>query len=276
MSASAYYEIGDCLLKAEHVHLDLGGKTILRDVNLEINDIKRPGLTQGQVVALLGPSGMGKTRLFRILAGLDEPDEGQVHVGCPPMPVQRGQVGVVAQNYPLFNHRTVLGNLVVAGKQAGMDAGKAKTQAEKILLDFGLSEHAKKYPVQLSGGQRQRVAIAQQFMCSEHFLLMDEPFSGLDLNAIERVIEMVTEIAASDEKKTFIIVTHDIAAALEVADTVWVLGRDRDVNDQPIPGARIQKSYNLIDLGLAWRKGVTNDPEFIRVMKEIREIYPKL
>jgi len=276
MSASAYYEVKDCLLEAADVNLTLGGKLILRDVNLKIHDIVRPGMTQGQVVALLGPSGMGKTRLFRILAGLDEPDTGHVLVGCPGVPVQRGQVGVVAQNYPLFLHRTVLGNLVIAGKQAGLSAAEATEKSLKMLSDFDLAEHAKKYPVQLSGGQRQRVAIAQQFMCSEHFLLMDEPFSGLDLNAIERVIKMISDLAASDEQKTFIIVTHDIAAALEVADTVWVLGRDRDASDQVIPGARIQKSYNLIDLGLAWRQGITNDPAFIQVMKEIREIYPKL
>ncbi len=71
---------------------------------------------------------------------------------------------------------------------------------------------------------------------------------------------MISDLAATDEQKTFIIVTHDITAALEVADTVWVLGRDRDENGQAIPGSRIQKSYNLIDLGLAWREGVTTDP----------------
>ncbi|MBN9504244.1 MAG: ABC transporter ATP-binding protein [Armatimonadetes bacterium 55-13] len=276
MSASAYYELRECLLKVENVSLTLGGKLILRDVNVEVKNIVRPGMQQGQVVALLGPSGIGKTRLFRILAGLDEPDSGQVLVGDPPKYVVKGEVGVVAQNYPLFRHRTVASNLVVAGKQAGLDSSAAKEKADKILSEFNLEEHARKYPVQLSGGQRQRVAIAQQFMCSEHFLLMDEPFSGLDLNAIERVITMINEMAAADEMKTFIIVTHDITAALEVADTVWILGRDRDENDKIIPGARIQKNYNLIDLGLAWRHGVTEDPAFIDLMKEIRAIYPKL
>jgi len=276
MAASAYYELRECLLKAENVSLTLGGRLILRDVNLEIKNIVRPGLQQGQVVALLGPSGIGKTRLFRILAGLDEPDTGQVFVGDPAEPVKRGEVGVVAQNYPLFRHRTVLSNLIVAGKQSGCSASEAKTRAMKLLADFSLEDHANKYPVLLSGGQRQRVSIAQQFMCSEHFLLMDEPFSGLDLNAIEKVIEMVSSIAANDELKTFIIVTHDIAAALEVADTVWVLGRDRDASGNVIPGARIQKNYNLIDLGLAWRHGITDDPAFIDLMKEIRAIYPSL
>lgn len=276
MSASAYYEVKECLLRFDNLSQTLGDKVILRDVDGQICNIHRPGMQQGQVVALLGPSGIGKTRLFRLIAGLDQPDTGAVLVGDPGKPVKRGEVGVVAQNYPLFRHRTVLGNLIVAGRQAGMDKAVAKQKAEKLLTDFGLSEHGSKYPVQLSGGQRQRVAIAQQFMCSEHFLLMDEPFSGLDLNAIETVVEMITSIAASDELKTFIIVTHDITAALEVADTVWVLGRDRTESGEVIPGARIQRTYNLIDLGLAWRHGITNDPAFVSLMQEIREIYPKL
>lgn len=276
MSASAYYELKECILKIEGVGLTLGGRKILRDVNIEIRNIHRPGLQQGQVVALLGPSGIGKTRLFRIMAGLDEPDEGQVLVGDPPKVVKPGEVGVVAQHYPLFRHRTVLSNLSVAGKQAGMTGEAATEKALKLLDDLGLKEQAAKYPVLLSGGQRQRVAIAQQFMCSEHLLLMDEPFSGLDLLAVERVVEMITTLAAQDELKTFVIVTHDISAALEVADTVWVLGRDRDEKGEIIPGARIQANYNLIEMGLAWRHGITSDPAFVALMADIRRIYPNL
>lgn len=269
------YEYKETLLKVQNVSLTLGGKLILRDVNLEIKNLVRPGLTQGQVVGLLGPSGIGKTRLFRLLAGLDEPDTGVVLLENN-QPVRRGRVGVVAQNYPLFAHRTVLGNLSVAGRQAGLSGAQSRHKALGLLQRFGLDEHGAKYPTQLSGGQRQRVAIAQQFMCSEHFLLMDEPFSGLDLNALHRVSEFISEMAASDELKTFVLVTHDIAAAIEVSDTLWLLGRDRDAAGNVIPGARVQASYNLAERGLAWRKGITSTPEFLAVSREIREIFPRL
>ncbi len=270
------HSYGETLLSVKDVSVKLGGMAVLRDLSLEVKNVQRPGLTQGQVVALLGPSGVGKTTLFRLLAGLDRPDQGEVLLGVDAVPVRRGMVGVVAQHYPLFHHRTVLGNLTVAGRQAGMRGPEAATRAKGLLERFGLAEHGSKYPVQLSGGQRQRVAIAQQFMCSEHFLLMDEPFSGLDLLAVDRVIRLIGEIAASDEMKTFILVTHDIDAALEVADTVWVMGRDRDPSGNPIPGARIQATYNLIERGLAWRDGVTTTPEFHEVLREIREIFPRL
>lgn len=276
MSASFPYSLAETLLKVEHVSHTLGDQLILRDVNLEIKNIVRPGMTQGQVVGLLGPSGIGKTTLFRILAGLDEPDEGAVMLGENAVPVQRGMVGVVAQHYPLFAHRRVLGNLTVAGRQAGLSSAQAEAKANDLLKRFGLEEHAQKYPVQLSGGQRQRVAIAQQFMCSEHFLLMDEPFSGLDMVAVDRVCRFLSEVAEMDELGTFVIVTHDIAAALEVSDTIWLLGRDRDEKGNIIPGARVQATYNLIERGLAWREGVTALPEFLQLMQEIRAIFPRL
>jgi NitT/TauT family transport system ATP-binding protein len=269
-------EYKETLLKVSGVSLTLGGSVVLRDVNLEIRDVVRRGLTQGQVVGLLGPSGIGKTCLFRILAGLDAPDTGTVLIGKEARPVERGMVGVVAQNYPLFTHRTVIGNLLVAGRQGGLTGAQTQEKAGTLLQRFGLAEHARKYPVQLSGGQRQRVAIAQQFMCSEHFLLMDEPFSGLDLVAVENVCDSICELAGLDELRTFIVVTHDISSALEVADTIWLLGRDRDAEGQIIPGARVQATYNLVERGLAWRKGVSTTPEFVELVREIREVFPRL
>jgi polar amino acid transport system ATP-binding protein/sulfate transport system ATP-binding protein len=272
----AGYELRGPVLAARGVNVALGGTKILRDVDLEIRDVVRPGTCTGQVVALLGPSGVGKTTLFRILAGLQEPDSGSVTIGDPGVPVERGMVGVVAQNYPLFAHRTVLGNLVVAGRRAGLAGGAAKERAFDMLRRFDLDERAEVYPAQLSGGQRQRVAIAQQFMCSEHFLLLDEPFSGLDPIAVARVSAMLTEVANLDELNTIVVVTHDINAALEVADTVWLLGRDHDAEGKAIPGARIQGTYDLMECGLAWRQGIGALPQLLEMAAEIRGRFASL
>jgi ABC-type nitrate/sulfonate/bicarbonate transport system ATPase subunit len=105
---------------------------------------------------------------------------------------------------------------------------------------------------------------------------MDEPFSGLDLIAQEQVIHFIQEMAASDELKTFILVTHDISAAIAVADTLWLIGRDRTPDGEIIPGARIQASYNLIERGLAYHKDITSMPEYLELRREIREIFPRL
>lgn len=275
-SASIEHEYGPVILRVENVSLALGGNLILRDVDLTVRDLRRPGMVSGQVLGLLGPSGIGKTRLFRIVAGLDQPDKGRVLIGEKAVPVQRGMVGVVAQNYPLFNHRTVIDNLIVAGRQAGLDGKAARAKAESFLKRFHLQDRDRLYPVQLSGGQRQRVAIAQQFMCSEHFLLMDEPFSGLDPLAVDRVAELISEVACMHELNTIVVVTHDIPAAIEVADTIVLLGRDRDEKGNVIPGARVQEVYNLIERGLAFRKGITTTPEFLDLMREILARFPTL
>lgn len=273
---TAAYEIRQTLLKVENISLRLGVNQILKNLSLEIRNLHRPDLATGQVVGLLGPSGIGKTRLFRILAGLDQPDSGTVLVGENGTPVKKGMIGVVAQNYPLFQHRTVLGNLLIAGKRAGLASSQAMDKARSYLQRFQLTDRANLYPSQLSGGQRQRVAIAQQFMCSEHFLLMDEPFSGLDLVAVDRVCELISEVASADDLNTIIVVTHDIVAALEVCDTILLLGRDRDNSGNPIPGSRIQKSFDLIARNLAWRDGITSAPEFLETLREIREQFPQL
>ncbi len=271
-----YYETHQTILRVENVSQNLGGNQILREVNCEVKDIHRPEKVTGQIVGILGPSGVGKTRLFRILAGLDQPDTGRVLLGENAEPVRRGMVGVVAQHYPLFQHRTVMGNLLVAGRRAGLSRELARQKAQGLLERFGLLDRAHHYPAMLSGGQRQRVAIAQQFMCSEHFLLMDEPFSGLDPMAVEEVAELIAEVANAHTLNTILVVTHDIVAALEAADTIWLMGRDRDPQGQVIPGARIQESFNLKDMGLAWRKGIASTPEFLELLRVIRERFVTL
>src|SRR5262249_45356865 len=132
MTAAAC-EYTDVLLKVEGVSVTRGGVPILRDLDLEVRDLRRPGFTQGQVVGLLGPSGIGKTTLFRILAGLDRPDTGTVLLGTECVPVERGMVGVVAQQYPLFAHRTVLANMMVAGGRACPSGAALRQKAEELL-----------------------------------------------------------------------------------------------------------------------------------------------
>jgi len=266
----------DVLLRAERVSLDLGGHRILRDVSLEIRNLVCPGKITGQVVGLLGPSGMGKTQLLRILAGLAAPTEGSVRLTPAQVPVRPGLVGVVTQDCALFEHRTVLGNLCVAGRQAGRSAASARAEARALLGRFGLRGQEALYPAQLSGGQRQRVAIAQQLMCSEHYLLMDEPFSGLDPLAQSEVCRVITEVASAHELNTIVVITHDIRAAIEVADELWLLGRDRDEAGRPIEGARIQATYDLVSRGLAWHPDLAHAPELAPLVEEVRGRFAQL
>jgi polar amino acid transport system ATP-binding protein/sulfate transport system ATP-binding protein len=262
------YELKETLLTLSDVCLKLGNRPILSEVSAEVRNVVRPGMLQGQVVAVLGPSGVGKTQLLRLLAGLGVPDRGRVLVGPKQEPVVRGAVGVVGQSYPLFEHRTLLSNLVLAARLAGLDARQAREKSCGMLARFGLEPQASAYPVTLSGGQRQRAAIAQQLMQPKPLLLMDEPFSGLDPVMAREVCRLVNEVALKDEELTIIIVTHDIGAALAVADTLWLLGRVRDERGAE-RGARIVHALDLMQRGLAWHPDVTHAPGFDETKREV-------
>lgn len=263
----------ECILKIDNVSLLFGEKVVLQNVNAEIKNIVRPGLTQGQIVGFLGPSGIGKTKLFEIMAGLLRPTSGQVFAGFSQKPVSAGMMGVVQQNYPLFNHRTVFGNLNVAAAKTIPDAQKRKDRIYDVLDRFHLRQHATMYPAQLSGGQKQRIAIAQQLLCSENFLLMDEPFSGLDINMVEEVSEMILEIANSHELNTIIIVSHDIVSTSAISDTLWIMGRDRDAHNNITPGSKIKHTFDLVERGLAWRPDIKKNPKFTELINEVRDLF---
>ena len=273
-SAAAGSTVGEVLLAVREVSLRLGGTAILDRVSFEVRDRIRPGVPTGQIVGLLGPSGVGKTRLLRIIAGLDAPDSGTV-VGPDGQPPRLGTVGVVFQNYPLLRHRTVIGNLIAAGTAAGMGRGEAEAKGRALLGKFRLGDRANLFPAQLSGGQRQRVAIAQQLIRPKPLLLMDEPFSGLDPGALDEVIALLVEVAHLDEANTVIVVTHDIRSAMVVGDTIFMLGRERS-EGKPPRAAHVQATYDLVERGLAWQPEVAEGPAFAALEREIRSRFRRL
>jgi ABC-type nitrate/sulfonate/bicarbonate transport system ATPase subunit len=256
------YQIKDTILKVEKVNLAYSGRQILRDVSFEIKDIVRPGVTQGQIAALIGRSGIGKTQLFKILAGLNKPNSGAVSIGIDLHPVAIGEVGVVYQNYILFNHRTIFDNLKI-----GLDfSGIIQTENDKKNIineyaqKFDLAEHLKKYPMHLSGGQKQRVSIIQQILTGNRFILLDEPFSGLDMLMVDKVMELLNKIALSHEHNTLIIVSHDVESTLAISDTAFILALEKGKE-----GATITEKIDLMEQDLAW------DPE-IRSKTKFREL----
>lgn len=264
------YTLAECLLQVHATSLAYGEKLILRDVNLNVHNIVRPGMAQGQVVALLGPSGVGKTQLFRCIAGLQKPSEGSIsRPNLSTEQVRAGDIGVVFQNYPLMKHRTIWSNLKLAAKRSG-----AKDEQINMLLDrFKLDDKKDRYPHQLSGGQRQRIAIIQQMICNTHFILMDEPFSGLDVKMKHEVCRFIQEVSVVDELNTTIFTSHDIETACMIADTVWVMGFEKDVEGKNIPGARVVQTFDLIERGLAWNPQALSHPNFVPTVREIMALF---
>lgn len=269
------YEKKGALITLKDVSLSFKDKPILRGVNAEVHDIVRPGCVTGQVVGILGPSGVGKTQLSRIMTGLQEPTSGSVLVGTDHKPVTAGLVGYVAQNYPLLRHRSVLGNLLVAASRSGLNDKDAHDKAMGYLKMFDLEDKWSAYPSQLSGGQRQRVAIAQQLLCSEHYLILDEPTTGLDPIMRDKVCDFVRKVASISEENSILVISHDIASVLTMADTLWVLGRQRDEQGNSL-GATIVQTYDLIERGIAWQENPATLPAFQELQREIRALFEKL
>lgn len=266
------------LLTLKDVGLNIDGKQILKHVNATVLDVIRPDVKQGQVVSILGKSGIGKSQLLRLLAGLTTNNDhvkvtGQVLVGREQLLVHVGNVGMVAQNYPLFEDRSVLDNLLIAAKKAG-HGKKAKERSEFYLERFNLADKKDDYPGQLSGGQRQRVAIAQQLVrveaCKSKFLLLDEPFTGLDPLMLDEACHLISEVALLDEEMTILISSHILSASVMISDTLWLMGRPKHEDGTSTQWATIVEEVDLIKRGLAWHKDVSLMKEFGECVAELR------
>jgi polar amino acid transport system ATP-binding protein len=195
-----------------------GPQTVLNAVDFDVEF--------AHTLALIGPSGGGKSTLLRLLAGLDAPDAGEILVNGEPLPhneerlrVHRSHTGIVFQAYNLFPHLSALGNVMLPLTEVhGLKASTARDRAMDVLNRFHLVEHASKQPAQLSGGQRQRVAIARALAVDPAFLLLDEPTSALDPEMTSEVLDVIAELRESG--KPIILVTHEMGFARRSADRV--------------------------------------------------------
>jgi polar amino acid transport system ATP-binding protein len=195
-----------------------GLQTVLDAVNFEAEF--------AHTLALIGPSGGGKSTLLRLLAGLDAPDAGEILVNGAPLPrdekqlrLHRSRTGIVFQAYNLFPHLSALGNVMLPLTQVHrLNDQTARDRAMDVLKRFSLAEHAAKQPAQLSGGQRQRVAIARALAVDPAFLLLDEPTSALDPEMTSEVLDVIAELRESG--KPIILVTHEMGFARRSADRV--------------------------------------------------------
>ncbi|MDQ3730209.1 MAG: ABC transporter ATP-binding protein [Actinomycetota bacterium] len=182
----------------------------------------------GSITALVGPSGCGKTTTLRLLAGFERPDRGSIHAGGRTLagpgsfvPPEDRKVGVVFQDYALFPHHDVAGNIAYA-----LGRRPDRRRVDEVLELVGLEEISDRAVHELSGGQQQRVALARALAPSPQVVLLDEPFSNLDASLRDRLRQEVTEILR-ETGVTAIFVTHDQEEALSVADTVAVMSDGR-------------------------------------------------
>ena len=201
----------------------------------------------GRFVSIVGPSGCGKSTLLNMIAGLTSPSEGQIEVfGAPLVGINR-RAAYMFQRDALLPWKTVLGNIQFGLCLRGYSQKKSLEKAQAWLQRIGLKGFGNHYPYQLSGGMRKRVAIAQCWIVEPDLVLMDEPFSALDVHTRLRMEEEILNLA-SGSNTTVVFVTHDLEEAIALSDEVLVLSaspRTRLVGRYPIA---LAKPRNLIDV----------------------------
>ncbi len=223
----------------------------LRDVHKSFHHLPvLDGITcdvqEGEVISLIGPSGCGKSTLLRLMGNVETPDRGQVER-------RFRRVGFVFQEHRLLPWRTALENVTLVLLDTVPDQNRREAQARDLLTRVELDGFAAYYPAQLSGGMRQRVAIARALAIEPDFLLLDEPFAGLDSILRMRMIEFLRRLLDEDDR-TAVYVTHDVREALALGDRLVLLSARPaqirhifDLRGQPREGWRLGKELRQIE-----------------------------
>jgi polar amino acid transport system ATP-binding protein len=262
------------MVQLQKVGKHFGPLRVLKGIDLTIH--------HSEVVCLIGPSGSGKSTLLRSMAFLEEYDEGQIHIEGQLLGWQnadtdgptrkraaqskinqvRQNVGMVFQQFNLWPHMTVLGNVCEALQQVRKQSkAQARERALAMLDKVGLAHKADAWPVQLSGGQQQRVAIARALAMEPHIMLFDEPTSALDPELVGEVLQVMKDLAK--EGMTMVVVTHEMGFAAQVADSVIFLdkgevvarGTPQQIFHQAEHPRLQQFLQNYLDRNAFWQDG---------------------
>lgn len=269
------FSFKETLLYVENISVQYDDVTVIKDINLVEKDVVRANQEcTGQMIAIVGRSGRGKSTFLKALTGLVQPSSGKIlikdfesaEVGAAKM-VKEGDIGFVDQRYTLFRHKTVYQTLKFALRKTKLAPQEREAKITSYLQEWGLEKFKDKYPNELSGGQRQRTAIIEQLFSSDKLIVLDEPFSGLDVGNIADVKKSFDLLCASSEYNTVLFTTHDLELAIELAQSIYVIGHPTIDGKQQSYGTVVAK-YDLREMGLAWKEyGV----EHARLHREIVE-----
>lgn len=240
------------ILEATHITKAYDEKQVLNDISLH--------LKEGELVSLLGVSGVGKTTLFNILSGLILPDFGEVHLRGEDVTGQSGHLSYMMQKDLLLEHKTILDNVSLPLILSGTKKKEAREKASSYFSQFGLDGTEQQYPAELSGGMRQRATLLRTYMCGGTVALLDEPFSALDTLTKHSMHQWYLSVMEEIRLSTLFI-THDIDEAILLSDRIYILsGNPAKISAEFIIEEDKPRTndFLLSDAFLEYKRNITN------------------